>query len=129
MLIQEHAQTAHDFLAVADDEFASGDMLQGSEKMWGAAAHAVMAVAQQRDWTCESYVEILTSARRLAGEHNDEVLISGLIGAAAKFRANSHYGFMEHDADFEFTRDVVRDFVTRMLSLMDESPFTENSPQ
>ena len=122
MLTQEHAQTAQEFLAVADGEFASGDMLQGSEKMWGAAAHAVMAVAQQRGWTCESYVEILTSARRLAGEHDDEVLISGLIGAAAKLRANSHYGFMEHDADFDFTRDVVRDFVTRTLSLMDESP-------
>ena len=122
MLTQEHAQTAQDFLAVADDEFASGDMLQGSEKMWGAAAHAVMAVAQQRGWTCESYVEILTSARRLAGKHNDEVLISGLIGAAAKFRANFYHDFMEHDADFERSKDVISQFVNRMLSLMDESP-------
>ena len=47
MLTQEHAQTARDFLTVADEEFSAGDMLQGSEKMWGAAAHAVMAVAQQ----------------------------------------------------------------------------------
>ena len=35
MQTQEHAQTAIDFLEAADREFASGDVLQGSEKLWG----------------------------------------------------------------------------------------------
>ena len=50
MLTQEHTQTAQEFLAAADHEFMAGDNLQASEKMWGAASHAVMAVAQQRGW-------------------------------------------------------------------------------
>jgi hypothetical protein len=50
MLVQEHVQTAREFLEAADGEFAAGDVLQGSEKMWGAASHAVMAVAQQQGW-------------------------------------------------------------------------------
>lgn len=41
--------------------------------------------------------------------------------------AQTAHDFMEHDADFDFTRDVVRDFVARMLALMDESP--NGSPQ
>ena len=49
-------------------------------------------------------------------------MISGLIGGAGKFRANSCYDFMEHDDDFDFTKDIVRDFVARVLSLMDTSP-------
>ena len=49
MLTREHIQTARHFLEVAEEEFAAGDAIQGSEKMWGAAAHAVMAVAQQRE--------------------------------------------------------------------------------
>ena len=121
MLTQEHAQTARDFLAIADDEFASGDMLQGSEKMWGAAAHAVMAVAQNRDWPFGNHGALRIAVRRLAEESGDRALLGGF-SASERFHANFYHDFMEHDADFEFTRDVVRDFVTRMLSLMDESP-------
>ena len=36
MITQEHSQTARDFLAASDQEFAVGDTLQGSEKLWGA---------------------------------------------------------------------------------------------
>ena len=126
MLIQEHAQTANDFLVVADDEFASGDMLQGSEKMWGAAAHAVMAVAQQRDWPFGSHGALRTAVRRLSDENGDPFLIAGFV-AAEKFHANFYHDFMEHDADFELSKDVIHQFVNHVLSLMDESP--NGSPQ
>ena len=121
MLTQEHAQTAQDFLAVADDEFAAGDMLQGSEKMWGAAAHAVMAVAQQRGWPFGSHSALRIAVRRLAEESGDRALPGGF-GTAERFHANFYHDFMERDDDFDFTRDVVRDFVARVLSLMDTSP-------
>ena len=121
MLTQEHAQTAQEFLTVADDEFASGDMLQGSEKMWGAAAHAVMAVAQQRDWPYGSHGALRVAVRRLAEESGDRALPGGF-GTAERFHANFYHDFMEHDADFDFTKDVVRDFVARVLALMDGSP-------
>ena len=45
--MEEHVQTAQDFLVKSDNYFADGDVLQGSEKLWGAAAHALTAVAQQ----------------------------------------------------------------------------------
>ena len=121
MLTQQHAQTAQEFLTVADDEFASGDMLQGSEKMWGAAAHAVMAVAQQRDWPYGSHGALRVAVRRLAEESGDRALPGGF-GTAERFHANFYHDFMEHDADFDFTKDVVRDFVARVLALMDGSP-------
>lgn len=121
MLTQEHAQTAQEFLDVADEEFADGDMLQGSEKMWGAAAHAVMAVAQQRDWPFGSHGALRIAVRRLSGELDDPFLIAGFV-AAEKFHANFYHDFMEHDADFELSKDVIRQFVGRMLGLMNESP-------
>ena len=43
MLVEEHVQTARVFLDESDTLFSEGDVLQGSEKIWGAAAHAVMA--------------------------------------------------------------------------------------
>ena len=121
MLTEEHAQTAQDFLAVADDEFAAGDMLQGSEKMWGAAAHAVMAVAQQRGWHFGSHGALRIAVRRLSGELDDPFLIAGFV-AAEKFHANFYHDFMEHDADFELSKDVIHQFVAHVLNLMDTSP-------
>ena len=48
MLTQNHAATANEFLDASEQEFAAGDHLQASEKLWGAATHAAMAVAQRR---------------------------------------------------------------------------------
>ena len=38
VLAAEHRQVARDFLVASDEEFARGDVLQGAEKLWGAAA-------------------------------------------------------------------------------------------
>ena len=48
MIKEEDVQTAQDFLTKSDGYFAEDDVLQGSEKLWGAAAHSVMAMAQER---------------------------------------------------------------------------------
>ena len=39
----QHVKQARDFLAQADLELAAGDDLQASEKLWGAATHALRA--------------------------------------------------------------------------------------
>ena len=55
MLTQNHAENAEEFLVASDKEFAAGDHLQASEKLWGPATHAAMAVAQQREWPHRSH--------------------------------------------------------------------------
>ena len=47
-----HAQIAGDFLSKSIEEFVAGDNLQASEKLWGATAHAIMAVAEKRGLKC-----------------------------------------------------------------------------
>ena len=115
MLVQEHIQTAQDFLDAADREFAAGDTLQGSEKMWGAASHAVMALASQRGWPFGSHRHLKAGADRLAGEYADFSLQSGF-AAAQQFHANFYHNFMEED-DLDRTRPVVRDYVERLLRI------------
>ena len=41
MLMSEHVETAQKFLDDADREYAAGDILQASEKLWKAASHVV----------------------------------------------------------------------------------------
>lgn len=114
MRVREHVRTARNFLEAADVEFAAGDVLQGSEKTWGAASHAVMAVAQQRGWPFGNHDALRTAARRLADERRDEALLAGFT-TAEKFHANFYHDFMEQGADFDTSRDVVRAFVARVL--------------
>lgn len=115
MLTGEHSQTAQDFLAASDSEFAAGDILQGSEKLWGAAAHAVMAVAQQRGWRFGDHRALQAAANRLADELR-EPRLAEQFGLAQKFHANFCHDFMQ---DYEIDRDrpSVHLFVNRVLSL------------
>ena len=64
----DHSQTARDFLTASDEEFASGDHLQASEKLWGAATHAVMAVADKRGWQCRSHRAMKNVRRKSSTE-------------------------------------------------------------
>lgn len=119
MNVQEHVKTAQDFLEAAGREFDAGDHLQASEKLWGAASHAVMAVAQQHGWPYGSHRAMKTAVRRLA-EQYDEPLLPGGFVSAEKFHANFYHDFME-DFDLEGDRPLVRDFVDRVLTMLPEN--------
>ncbi len=111
--MREHIQTARDFLEVADREFAAGDTLQASEKLWGAASHAVIALCQQRDWPYGKRRNLKSAVQRLYAETGEEFLPGGFL-AAEHFHANYCHDFME-DFQVEADRPVVREFVNRVL--------------
>ena len=112
----DYAEAAQRFLADADREFASGDIAQASEKLWGAASQAVIAVAKQRGWKYGSHRDLKIAAERLADE-NDDSRFRSEFGVAEKFHANFYHQFME---DYELERDPVevRNLVNRVLALL-----------
>jgi hypothetical protein len=117
MLIQDHALTAQDFLTASDREFAAGDVLQASEKLWGAAAHAIMAVANQRGLDHGTHRAMINSARQIAVEVDDERLRVG-IAEAQHFHSNFYNKTMEPE-DVEYGRPLVHRYVALMLALLD----------
>ena len=118
MLMTEHIETAQDFLVKSDRYFDEGDVLQGSEKIWGAAAHVVMAAAQQNGWPFGDHRSLKIAVRRLADEH-DEPYLDAAFGVAEKFHANLYHKFMQ-DYEFDEDRPIVRRFVERIQSLLDQ---------
>ena len=116
MLTQNHVETAHEFLNASDREFAVGDRLQGSEKLWGAASHAVMAVAQERNWEHRTHRALKNAVQRLTSETGDYALHAGFL-AAEKFHKNFYHDEME-DFEIEVDRPIVHLFVARMLELL-----------
>ena len=43
---EQHREISAQFLDHAEDEFRKGDLLQASEKAWGAVSHHVNSVAR-----------------------------------------------------------------------------------
>ena len=115
MQIRDHLRTAREFLTVADQEFAAGDHLQASEKLWGAASHALIAVAQQRNWPHGSHRALKQATQHLADETGDGTILAGF-AVAEKFHANFYHDFME-DFELDVDRPTVNDFVERLLVL------------
>ena len=115
MLTKDHRETALHFLDASDDEFARGDVLQGAEKLWGAAAHAVMSVAVERGWPHTSHRSLKNAVEQLADEY-DLSDIDGYFLAAEKFHRHFYHDSME-DWERETDRPKVHKFVHRVLSL------------
>lgn len=116
MLTTDHAQTAEGFLTDSDREFDAGDTLQASEKLWGAAAHAMMAVAQQRGLEHGTHRTMINAARQIADEQDDDALRLGIL-AAQHFHSNFYNGTMEPE-DIEYDRPLVHRYVALMLALV-----------
>ena len=117
MTAEQHAQTARDFLAASDREFTAGDHRQGSEKLYGAATQAVIAICQQRGWRYQSHRAMKNAVQRLNDERSDDSILGGFI-AAENFHKNFFHDNME-DYDVEAERPAVHRFVARMLALLD----------
>ena len=111
----QHRQVARDFLTASDEEFERGEVLQGSEKLWGAAAHAIMAAAQEREWPHESHRSLKNAAMNLS-EESEDPLIDAYFLAAEKFHRHFYHDSME-DWERDADRPKVHSLVRRVLAL------------
>ena len=69
---EEHTAISRDFFIKAGNALADDDLLQASEKGWGAAAHMVKAVAERRGWDHARHRQLYQVANRLAQETDDQ---------------------------------------------------------
>ena len=115
MQIQEHKETAHRFLEAADYYFTAGDKFQGSEKLWGSASHALLALLTERGLPNNNHAAMKHAVERLAAEYDDRGISEGYL-AAEKFHKNFYHGFLE-DYEIELDGPKAHDFVARMLAL------------
>ena len=74
MLTTDHIDTARKFLDDADREFEAGDILQASEKLWGAASHVVIAEMKRRGMEAKSHRAMVQAVDQFSDELNDRSL-------------------------------------------------------
>ena len=88
---RRHAEISRDFLAKARAELDEGELLQASEKAWGAAAHAIKAVAEKRRWFSEADWKLRRAASVIADEIGDNSLMGYYL-----FVRDAHYNYYHH---------------------------------
>ena len=98
------------FLAKAREEFQAGDLVQASEKGWGAAALMVKEAAQRRGMEHEAYAHLFDVVHHLRLETKDYDFVL-LFDSANQLHRNSY----ENWFDGEAVSDRL-DFVERFLN-------------
>jgi len=69
-----YQSTAQHLLDKAREALAQGDLLQASEKGWGAAAQITKAVGQSRGWPHTSHRLLFETMQRLVDETGDRTI-------------------------------------------------------
>ena len=113
-----HAEIARYFLAKSIDEFAAGDNLQASEKLWGATTHAIKAVAEKRGLKCNSHKAYRSVINQLTDCPDYRLLQLGF-SAAGMFHGNFYNNFMSAETIDE-SRPDVENIVRLLLQLAEQ---------
>ena len=66
--VDYHRERSRHFLSLVDDELTRGELEEASNKVWGAAAHAIKAVAERRGWQHHAHALLEDAVMRLIQE-------------------------------------------------------------
>ena len=116
--IAQHQDICERFLEHAWREFEQGDLLQASEKAWGAVAHYVKSVAHEEGWPDGTHGDIARNARKLI------VLTDDPNTNRVIFQATNalHVNFYEDDLDEDDVRISVQDAGTLLAEMKKVRP-------
>lgn len=97
---QRHTEISEEFLRHSRAELAAGDLLQASEKAWGAVAHCVNSISKQRGLPVGSHRMLINNARELigaAGDGEEAELLLLRLAAAQTLHKNFYEELMSED--------------------------------
>ena len=112
---EEHVEISREFISKAHDALTQHDLLQASEKLWGAAAHMVKAVAETRGWAHSGHRELFQVVNRLVDETGNGEL-RPLFDAANSLHSNFYENWMP-EVWIEDGARRVREFIAQLEQL------------
>ena len=115
-------EISHNFLRQAREELAKEDLLQASNKAWGAAAYVIKAVAEKRRWFNDADWRLHDAAWVIAAEQKENDIMLGYLSAR---QAHFHFYHHEHHA---YTYELIMDAVEVMVNSIDALLTNEAPP-
>ena len=111
-LVEHYQALSEKYLDEAKEFLKKGDLVQTSEKMWGATALAIKMVAAERGLKLEKHGSLWGFITRLSEETEDEELIA-LFGEANAL----HRNFYENEMDQKAVEVIARNVEGLILKL------------
>ena len=105
-----HRERSRHFLDLVDDELARGELEEASNKVWGAAAHAVKAAAERRGWPHNAHSLLEDAVYRLVHEEGAPPHLFGQYMMASAYHQRFYGGPPAADG-IRYGRDIIAEFV------------------
>lgn len=106
-----YAAISQRLLRQAQEELDNNDLIQASEKAWGAAAHAIKSVAEKWGWYHQGHYRLDASLEYIVYERGREDLIALYTDPSIM-----HFNYYEH----ELNEDRVQTAVNSTKSFVEE---------
>ena len=102
---EKHTRLAHQLMDDAKREIASGDLVQGSEKLWGATSQALKAYCASRGLPHSEYAHRRHALFEMA-ERLNSPFIHAAFGVAQSCHANFYNDWMEQEHLDSYVPDI-----------------------
>ena len=114
--IAYHRERSWHFLALVDDELARGELEEASNKLWGAAAHAIKAVAESRGWEHHAHALLQESVYRLVYEEDAPPHLWGQYMIASAYH-QGFYAWPPPADGIRYGKEIITEFIAALESL------------
>ena len=114
-----YAAISQRLLRQSQEELDAGDLIQASEKAWGAAAHAVKSVAEKWGWYHQGHYRLDASVHYIVSERGREDLL-GWYNTVSVL----HFNYYEHEIGADLVQSSInatKSFVEEMEKIRNET--------
>ena len=115
-IIAYHRERSRHFLSLVDDELARGELEEASNKVWGAAAHAVKAAAETRGWPHHAHALLEETVYRLVREEGAPPHLFGQYMMATAYHQR-FCGGPPPAGGIRYGKDTIAEFIRTLESL------------
>ena len=119
--IEGHAQMSRRFLDHARNQLADGDRVQAAEKIWGAAAHALKAVGEQRGWRHDGHPNLFDIGEHLGREFGKSEEFDRYL-ARADYMHRNFYDNKRSESAINFALGDVEKLVDELETIRNSPP-------
>lgn len=111
---------SRDFMARAEDYLRQGDLVQASEKSWGAAACALKSIAEQRGWQHQSHSLLYDISNQVVEELGRPDLRD--MFQSAKSMHQNFYENWESEEGVEYAVGRIKEYLSELESVSPQMP-------
>ena len=119
--IAYHRERSWHFWNLVEDELARGELEEASNKLWGAAAHAIKAAAEARGWEHHAHVLLEQTMTRLIDEEGAPQHLFGQYMMATAYHQR-FYGGPPPAGGIRAGKVLIADFIRALENLPATQP-------